>query len=557
MKKEVLLFLLILLVACQETKEFQVRSIPTDHVIVPNVRPEINRTIIEEEPEYPDIKKEDVPKQVDLENPKESYEFEVTYGQLIGPNHTVGAYPTTSYPYFFTKYEFPELLRSRNIRGSITPAMGSYEQFLRLAGGQVLFTQDEEDNVGDFLVYRDNEPIYEYELHLNVGSFLDYIEEELWVLNNPYIIKTVTKKDIVLIHRETGDTVVIGGGSININGEVIEDTDSRMLGGSIFIVAKADAEIEGDDIFIAPGHSLQEYLGEPTLLTDLFDIRYEGVNEVPLTQFYFKNDKEEIELRVTSPQGLVTKIPIGFLGGPGWRLGDQEGQLHVIEGLNSSDFKVKIDDYFILSTPAMNRNTIYERSIGNMSGTLSAIMQYRKINTRENIIELSNKQGLVVESYYFGDPGSNATGDIFMGGNRFRYVIGNATDNYPLSIDLTGNGVIASEKVTLVMDDAILEFPDAEVFNDSANLTLRLFNFDFYELKEEVMVLQINPDNPFTITVYADLDIRSYKNDNKDALSNFGTYYLFLNQEGPDTFEDIKIFHPLIHRFAKIKVEGR
>jgi len=347
--------LLLFMSAC----ETQIQELPTSTYIPEQVSGQI-RPVIDKvpNPEYQEIVYDDIDDVVtvpELSTPIESYKLSVGYG-LVTLNQTLGTFSPT-----FTKYDFPELLKSRNVKSDLVPIGGKYEQFLKLLGGRVIYTGDEYDVVDDYLVYRDDEPIYEYQFVFSDGSFLDYVGQEINILGNTYKIIEATKEDVILENLETNDRLVIGGGKILFNNEILSKTDSRMTGDSIFIIAKADAL--GDDIFISKGETLQEYLVEPTLITDKIDIRYLGVNQVLHIKIEFNNKGDELELRITEPYQETVRIPIGYQD----FLGDEEGVLHYDENDD-----IKINDYFILTIPS-NNNRLYSLHNNNETGLLSIL----------------------------------------------------------------------------------------------------------------------------------------------------------------------------------------
>jgi len=571
MKKAWVLVLCILvftlIVACAPVKEFPVGDYSPPNVPDNEVkRPEIIRTVPPPPPpKQPEVKK-DLPEAQNLipfrPGFQEAHDFKIGFNTVMFSNQSIG--PS---PFHFSKYEFPEMLKSRNVLGGIDPVGGHYEQFLRLLGGRILFTSDEYDNVGTYLFYEDGEDIFEYEFSFLDGTFIDFIEGEIMILGNTYTIEDATKKDVVLINTETGDLLVIGGGPVKLNGEVLAKTDSKMLGTSLFIVAKANSEILGDNIYITPGKSLQQYLGEPVLLTNLFDITYIGDEEVPSSIYDFHGKENEIEMRIAGPFRGEIVLPLARPTNDGFRLGDDEGTLHSTEAANETDRIVKQGDYFVLTSPDYTSNYLYNRYQNEETGSLSILFQYKKINTKEYNIEIVSKEGFALEAYYVGQPSnasntSNltsepgvASGFIPFAGESFKFTIGSESEGYPLAIDLNGDGLISGKTVSFVVDDGILQFPKGFDFNSSANFTLTLLDFSLTGLKEEVVNIQFNPG--LTMTVYTDLELFDMGDDNKAAVNSFGTKFYFFNQEGDDEFEDITIDHPLAERLAHVLVEAK
>ncbi len=549
MKKWFVVLLLVLSVtACSsDSKSFPVHNYsPSSSYEDDQVRPVINKTSRSYEEQNREDESSGVPSDVprnpvdQLSTPVEQYKLSVGYG-IVGLNQTLGKFAPE-----FSKYEFPDLLKSRNIRGGVEGVAGSYEQFLKPLGGRVMFTADEEDRVSDYLVYRDEEPIFRYELVLSDGSFLDFIDEEIWLLGYKYTIKDATKEDVVLEGVDNGNELVIGGGSVKLNGETLADTDSRMTGDKIIVVAKVDAKNEGDNIYIPFNHSLQEFLGDPTVLTDKVDIRYKGIVDVPRTKLDFNNKGDELELYITGPRGRESIIPLGFLIGDGWRLGDEEGVLHVSESTGISDYKVGVDDYFVLSSGSPSRQ----------AKSLSTALQYKGVTPVENEVEFVSRSGLVIEAGYNGTEGENAKGYIHFAGKDFKFYIGGEESDYRIAVDMNGNGRIDGAVVDFKTRDGVIDLPSQSEFSGPANVSLELFNYKESGRGSESSTFEIRPGDEFSIKMFTDKELFDMQSNDKVMSSVYGTQYFLFNERDDKVFEEVVIDHPLEKRRAEVVVES-
>jgi hypothetical protein len=511
-KLSVSLIFLILLVACSQTKEFPVGSYQPAEVRDDTVRPVINKTTPPNAdrqgppPSQPSTQpttpnETNVPQ---LAPPVQEHRLDVGYATL-GFNTTLG-------PHEFSKYEFPELLKSRNVRvgGSTIP----YEQFLRVDGGRVIVTANEEDNVSDYLVYEDEEHIMTYEFRLGQGTFLDILDQAILMLGHRYIVREVTKEDVILERAETGTKYVIGP-TVRIGDEILEDTEGRMSGSSFIITSKADAEHEGDDLYIAPGETLQDNLGEPTVLTDQFDIEYKGLRDMTTTELRFDNDGEELHVDVQSPSRSA-RIPLA--SNEPVRIGDEEGRL-----VTNENTRVTLQDYLVLSPP----------------GKQSRVFQFSSVNEREQEIELASPDLVTIEARY-----NASQGRINYAGDQFAFRIENET----IRVDMNGNGEF-SDDVRYVGDTYTLALPQT-VTDGTATYTLRVRE---QGRSTDHTDITVHFDEELRLT--ADRDVLE-SDDHGISVSPYGTYYVF-EHEDDGQYEELAVTHPHLQGRAEVVVVSR
>ncbi|MFC1647977.1 hypothetical protein ACFL1B_00820 [Nanoarchaeota archaeon] len=557
MKRGLLLvFILLIAIAGCSEKSFednqQAAYQPSTFMNKPVIRPAINKTELPEpviEPELPPEMPEKV-KEIEVESfntPVSEHRMQVGYG-IFSTNTTLGS-PV------FGKYEFPKLLKTRSVDSKVNRIRATYEHFLRLKGGKVMFTGNNLDEVSDFLVFENKEPILEYELVLSHGTFLDFVGSEIWFLGNTYKIGEANKEDLILQNTETYDILVIGAGHVRLNDEVLEDTDSRMTGSSLLLISKAEALVEGDDIFIPKGHSLQEYLGEPTLLTNKFDIRYFGVMDVPSNLVYVQNKGDEIELRMINQLG-ETRIPLAYKTPGGFRLGDEEGLMHVKEAENTTDFNVQQNEYFILSMSQVDATDLYYRHRDGMAEISSIVMHYKDINIHQKRIEIVSREGFALELFYNGTPGDGATGFIQLYDERYRFWVGGEETGYALAVDMNADERVSGAIVDYIMPDGIIDLPSKEVFAENGNVRLEFLNFDDVGMKKEEATMRINANDEFTLTLLIDTHILEMDDDHAMSVTEYGTHYFLFNEEGNNEYEDLTISHPLAPRLAEIVIEA-
>ncbi len=331
MRRYVPILFVLLLAACSTTQtfpeqEYQPRTVSPEET----VRPAVNRTIppdsltpqrepnTSEEPQEPEPEPRPKPKR---------HTIDVRYG-VLGFNQSLDHHTEP-----FTKYQFPALLKSRNVKGH------AYEQRMQLAGGSIRFRKHE-DTVSDFLYYEEDEPILRYTFILHGTTFLDIIGEQINVLGNTYTVTDATAKDVILENDHV--QLVIGGGSVDINGEAMADTTSSMTGSKFVVESRVDTE-DDDELAVPAGSSVQEHLAEPTMLTDKLDIRYDGLVPTPATTFQFQNTDDGVRIRIKE-DGERRNVPLIHRATMQW--GDEEGRLVFDETqqITSGDYVILASD---------------------------------------------------------------------------------------------------------------------------------------------------------------------------------------------------------------------
>ncbi len=212
----------------------------------------------------------------------------------------------------FSKYDFPKLLRSSSVQGLFK--RGWYEQFLRLRGGRLLFKASGE-GVGYFLAWEEGEPVFELELRLRGGSFIDFVGGYLWLLGESYRVEDSTLKDLVLV-SEGGDVLVLGKGRALLNSKPLLGVRAWLEPGSLRVEVGAEP-LKGEAV-LGEGEDLASVLRNPYFLKHLrisfnaFPTRGEGLRFRTGNSLYLGLDGYEVPL-VSYSDGFVK-------GGVGERL---------------------------------------------------------------------------------------------------------------------------------------------------------------------------------------------------------------------------------------------
>jgi len=274
-------------------------------------------------------------------------------------------------------------------------------------------------------------------------------------------------------------------GSVEIGNENIEDGSIAIVGeetssGTKFKITsikyrlKADA-IVGSTIYVPAGHGVREFLDEPTgLLSPTFDIRYEGLKDVDMTDIGIEPVSDHsYELALTSIRDktydnvpFITNKDGTFYWGddqddfwftePGLNFGGTDGTVEAaLDNSSSGNFTVSDDDYFVLS----------EAAVGSADEkTDSAIFQYEDIDTSDNVLSFTDmSSGETREvTYTTGTGYANVLGvasNFVVEGQTYKVWVRNAS-GYALAIDLNGDGNLsASTEVGFtVKGGAVIDF---------------------------------------------------------------------------------------------------
>jgi len=195
--------------------------------------------------------------------------------------------------------------------GQIGPT--KYHEYLRLGGtdvpsGKVIFGQNELDQQGSFLFFKDGNVMFEFDIEFEEGfdsaivnnHLVDLEGKTIPIFKLAYTITAATvdsstgnlkmqlhgPQQIVLVDSNFADTLFAQAG-VEINNELIEDAEVRFQGAllsptsfelsSIRYRLKADAKL--GDVYVPAGGSLRQQLDEPQGMLGNWDIFFDGVKD--------------------------------------------------------------------------------------------------------------------------------------------------------------------------------------------------------------------------------------------------------------------------------------
>jgi hypothetical protein len=223
-----------------------------------------------------------------------------------------------------------------------------------------------------------------------------------------------------------------------------------------------------EDIFVPPGHGVREYLDEPEgMLNPLWDLRYEGLIDTTSTPIIIDGSDEQYELTVTNIQNQIYNIelygtPSGssedIRAGSASNTADESliwvepidayattGSSNLTNaslGTVTNVVNVYKDDYFVVSDIGVASTA----TTGFDKNAVSNVLHYDSIDTSDRKLTFTDEAGGTVtttyDSYTTGAGNVIGTGTLRVAGNDYLLYVSNQTTDYPLAIDLNGDGDI-------------------------------------------------------------------------------------------------------------------
>lgn len=240
-----------------------------------------------------------------------------------------------------------------------------------------------------------------------------------------------------------------------------EPSSTKLEISSIKYRLSADA-LNGDDVWVEPGHGVREYLEEPQgMLGTEWDIRYEGLDDVQTSILKFDpSGDDEYNLIFENMQGLVYNVPFASNQGTAFKYGTDERALVFEEGVynTSTDSMMNATtqtptigylDYFVLSDVDESNNFDNEAS--------SHVMRYSNYNSQNKELKFDDlatgQSRTVIYSTTSPANGTIGSGDLHVGGTTYKVHVANVTSgNPPLIVDLDGDGTIEGEEVRITLN---------------------------------------------------------------------------------------------------------
>ncbi|MBI4449051.1 hypothetical protein HY641_03430 [Candidatus Woesearchaeota archaeon] len=425
-------------------------------------------------------------------------------------------------------------------------------------GGKIVFEEDEDGSVGDFLKWRENTPLFELEHSFGSGIqglaedgvVRDFEDASLPMLGKEYIITKVTVNtasdrinirmfgDIGEIEFEDSDYsdsdfergVKINGRTVNalIMVRAVE-TGSEIRIISMKYRPLAFRRSTGD-VRVIPSFGVRGQLREPqTLLSSSFDIIYGGLGGLPgaggSSERSISGSGNEVRLRprggdrysllFTNTRGTTYDVPLVELQDSTLVSGESTRRFVVKEADNSASFNINEGDYFALTS----RNDI---------NGVTTIMRLSRVDYDQRQVfvdDLSGGSKIVVVN----DAGE---GSLISSGGSFQ-LFADPGGSRKIAVDQTGDGTVDGTRAKLVvLGGAMLE-------PSSSSLVLRIDEDLFREsdvTSDETVTITFtnnNGDIDVSIPSTSTLRLQRGSDDLKRGITPFGVIFTVDDDNAP------------------------
>jgi hypothetical protein len=307
-----------------------------------------------------------------------------------------------------------------------------YQQFLKLRAGKVLFGLDaEEEFITTYILFNEEEPIFDYVLELNGGIFKFFEGEQIHFLGHDYVIEEVTNTTMQLVGVTTPDTIILRNQrGVFVNDKTISEDVLNITFKQDYLRIIINAP---DELKILPGTSLRNYLlDQSILLTNRLDLEYEGLTDAPTYNIRLRKTNEKYKLSFTTNKNLTYTVPLINLNP--FKTGDDEVSFVFKEGKNNSDYVIKDNDWFVVTN-----NKEYNG--------LTNVIKLLSIDEKNHLITFQDPALEKFLIYFKGTPGINATGELIIDRVVHKVYVGKNND---IAVDLDGNGRISRDIAPIV-----------------------------------------------------------------------------------------------------------
>lgn len=406
-------------------------------------------------------------------------------------------------------------------------------------------------------------------------------------------------------------------GSVEIANENIEDGSVAIIGQTLSAGAKfeitsikyrlmADAKA-GSTIYVPPGMGVREFLDEPQgMLSPTFDIRYEGLKDVPTADLAIDaRSDHSYELTISNIRGKsYDSVPFvtNQASAGNFKWGDDRDDFWFTEPvlnftgtdgsvanvLNSTTnvnetFWITDDDYFVLSEDALPGG-IYSPTSGADEKTDSAIMQYDDIDTSDRVLTFTDMStGETREVTYTEDTTYTSVlgvaNNFVVEGQTYKVWIENQSTGatpWSLAIDLNGDGNITGAEVgftangggvldlgtqvanvsSLVGSDVVMNLTiPSDQFDDASSTNAESFAWRI-NVSTQANEVTLNIPSGFWLAPNGDTaatgdefdDAKVINDDNDDdydrVMLDYGALVEFYNPSGTNDAEELSITMP-------------
>ncbi|MDD9952846.1 MAG: hypothetical protein OXR66_00755 [Candidatus Woesearchaeota archaeon] len=390
--------------------------------------------------------------------------------------------------------------------------------------GRVIFSKDTNtDEIGSFLLFEDDEPIYTYELHLNEGTWYDLQGRDITVFGDTFLVAEVNHDTVHLYGRDVATNLIFEDGAHLTVGSIKQPhtdvtVDDHSLTYTIFTDGKRDT---GDTILLSPGESL----AENTNAFIPFDLTYKGLADFGVARLDIQGTKHGYRLIVENVAGTLD-IPLIEHDAGELILGTKEHKMH-ISPCPKKEFCVQPDDSLLLTAPDGRNFLVWYSDVSE---------------DPEQLIMRSKGNRYSYE--YHGHPGDART-DIILEDVAFPTFIGpedNETGEYNISV---AQGFY-KDRVEIVLTGGFVLRLD-EIVNNTLVLELEVPRERTHTGKKEFLNIVLSYDDDWKVSLP---DVATFADE--DTLDQFGLteygIFVFLEDNkrrlGPGEGDELSLLIP-------------
>ncbi|MBN2459528.1 hypothetical protein JXB28_04560 [Candidatus Woesearchaeota archaeon] len=444
-----------------------------------------------------------------------------------------------------SKFQLREVLKGGALRSNtfaFGPRAAAYEQFMRLRSGKVIFgVDDETELVTTYLLFKEEDPVIEYDLVLQGGIFKFFEGEKINFLGHEYYIESASNTSLKLVGVSTPDTLLFRDQrEAWINDDTVSDDILKVNVSSYFLRVVVLAP---EDIRILPGTSLTDYLRKPEiLLTNRLDIDYEGLTEAPSYEIKFDKGNDKYRLIVVTNQNITYSIPLAYLDP--LNMGSDDYDLVYKEGDDGSDYVVNEKDYFLITN-----NKEYNG--------LTNVLRLIKVDEEDHLLLFEDPAFEKFYVYFKGKPGLNATADLIVHNVMHKIRVGK---NQSISIDLNGDGNIGGDIVPIITAGNARVRINHD-YSDEINISIitpkQLRENNNTDLEVNLLITR----DGIQIQKSGKGSLEMSQEQGKEVLlgmTEYGALFILKGEvdEDDQTGEDLIIQHPIVQRFADVIIKA-
>ncbi len=419
MRLYILLFIPLILLSCTVQLEDNPNTVPVVQD-EDNYRPYIPRTYPDENPEsqYNPDEEQYKPGDVFINTTAEvpHINLDIPLGDMLYEHHPL-----------LTVHEFP-LLKHPIIWLDNQNTVGYDEEILFDFGenstGEIVFRKSgDTEEIGTFLFFEEDKPIFEYGVFLRKGyTWYDITGRDIQILGHTYVVSETTNDTVVLYGRDVPNNLLFEDGKrLKANSTTWPNTKT-FVGSNYAKVRLYADDPDTDGILLSPGESLVDNIGQERLVSQLLDISYVGSPMQKATIVSFDRSKYGFDLEYITIDNREMKISLVEDDAGEIFLGELDHPLRIHRCPKEQPYCIEEED-LVLLTARDGRNYL---------------MRYSGVSNSSRMLNMRTIEGDRYLYEFIGDPTTNARTEILFEGEKWAVKIGaydNETDKYNISIE--------------------------------------------------------------------------------------------------------------------------